>query len=238
MLHKSKRGEMKEYVPILIIVLLSGLIIFGFTGAWANLVTETKDRQICTNSVILKAKTKVVGTESSAPLDCLTYDINFKTANREKILEGISDEFYWCDRQMGSGDIDFIGEWHSWEGIRCYVCDEISFSESIQSEIPEIRGFFEFMNNEESPAPPKSYAEHIFGYEDAEFSDDYDSFVLDTTKTYAIIYSVNQYGFIITPGFTPRLKIWDYEKLDGNDLAGDKLCDNIVVFDKVEKDLG
>jgi len=182
----DKKG-LETLTNIILIILVAAILILFIANPFTKTISENQDRQQCYASVLMKSRTGFFGQESEAPLNCKTMDINSELTDEIEIKKGIADELYWCYRQFGSGKVDFAGEMALTKNVKCFICDEISFSEKTQKDIERIEDFYLFLNSEDSPSGV-TYAEYILNQEDANFKEDRNDFVIDTDKTYGVAF--------------------------------------------------
>ncbi|MCD4759979.1 hypothetical protein K8R33_03755 [archaeon] len=155
----DKKGMTMWTIVGLLIVLISGVVLLWVTGAFANLGSDSLDREACRNSVLLRAQTKILGNSPfGMDFDCETNLVEIDSKDEDEIYETIAGEMYDCWYQFAEGEKDFMPDWDLWKGDNwCFVCSRIDFSEDIKKEINNIplSDFNDFLATERIPLGSK-----------------------------------------------------------------------------------
>jgi hypothetical protein len=142
-----KKGELTTQQLVTIIILIISFVVILFLIFRIGFGEET-EKEICHNSVVLKAKTTSLG----GSLDCRTSYVcisgggkceNFDSSItkeismsgtpadiKSNISKAIADEMADCWWMFGEGEIDYLGT--DFKGTHCAICSVIKFDERIQ----------------------------------------------------------------------------------------------------------
>ena len=148
---KNKRGELTTTQLVTIIILIVSFIIILFLIFRLNPGEQT-NKEICHNSVVLRAKSAVF----AGPLDCRTNylcisggdDCSFVSASKievdlnkndaeDKIKEFLAKEMADCWYMFGEGKVSYEGGFTE-RSVHCAVCSIVEFDEKIQEKFPKI----------------------------------------------------------------------------------------------------
>ena len=133
------------------IVVIALFAILGyFFYQYVIISGETSDREICRSSVLLTAKSKILGQPLVDSLKCKTDFKTIKTDNVEDIKFEITKEMYDCWYQFGEHKNEFISDWGTKKSY-VFVCSRIEFEEGISKSVPTVDGFREYWSEKELP---------------------------------------------------------------------------------------
>ncbi len=169
----NKRGELTTQQLVIIIVLIVSFIIILFLLFRLNL-GETTNKEICHNSVVLKAKSAGL----SGPLDCRTNylcisggkdckgitptsTVKVNPKNKEEIMKALADEMVDCWWMFGEGEITYADKSLA-QKTSCSLCSIVEFDESFK-EIDPI-SYIEFYNylSTTSKTTPQTYLQYLY----------------------------------------------------------------------------
>lgn len=219
----NKKGELTTQQIVILIIMITSFAIILFLLFRLNL-SETSDKQICHNSVVLKSKGKLGGE-----LDCKTnyvcisgggdcedriytkikVDLNKPTAKNDT-MKIIADEMADCWWMFGEGKLNYIGENFGGK-TSCAICSVIMFDNKILDLISEkpfmitYREFYEYLNNVNKDDTQTYFAYLYKSYEVDKFQNDISHLTIDIDKdlilsdeTYNVITGVRKgalYGY-------------------------------------------
>lgn len=191
-LFRNKKGMMETIVKAIPVIILAGILIY-FVVQFVEFGNKSVDREICKDSVLLKAKSKALGKPLIGEITCTTELLEIDETEEGKVKDIISKEMYDCWYQFGGEqEIDFLDD-HDWGAGNnwCFVCNRIDFSEKTQEEVPEIVGIFDYLKTE-----PINYVEKepktFFNYIYSNFSENIDpqefDYVYSTDEPFYIVF--------------------------------------------------
>ncbi len=161
----DKKGSTLKVIVFAIIALVLGGILYAIVVSYFSIGGDSVDRELCKDSVLLQARSKVIGTPLIEDLRCGTNGIEIDDLDENEIYSEIAGEMYDCWKQFGKGDIDFLddrdwGTGNNW----CFICSRIDFDESVQEKYPEIDGLFTYLKDEPLPLKPdETFFTYIYG---------------------------------------------------------------------------
>src|SRR3989344_2955295 len=149
---------------VILIAALAGLLVMGYSLKSIADVTEgATDKQVCKQSIELKAL-KLKGISIiDVPLKCKS---QYKFIENEKDLENtkeiIAQDMYDCWDQFGKGEIDFLDERDYFKDTYCFVCSKITITEdSLKNK--KIIGLGDYLTNEKIYGLDIDYARFLYG---------------------------------------------------------------------------
>ena len=140
-LNKNKKGELTTQQLVVIIILIVSFIVILFLLFRLNL-GETSTKEICHNSVVLKAKSGVL----AGPLDCrtnylcisgggkceeisATATVKVDSNNKNETMKAIAEEMVDCWWMFGEGKIKYAGGDLS-SKTSCSICSIVEFEDT------------------------------------------------------------------------------------------------------------
>lgn len=180
----NKRGELTTQQIITLIILIVSFAIILFFIFRLNLGGETTNKEICHNSVLLKAKAKVGGSA----LDCTTSYIcisggekceNFnseqevveidlnpelkegetKESNiKNQVMGKIADEMADCWWMFGEGKVDYVGLSANYN---CGICSSVQFGNDVQQIPLDYKEFYEYLSKTKKDSS-KTYLMYLY----------------------------------------------------------------------------
>ena len=189
----NKEGVERWMLIMIILAVICFAIILLFL--YITKPYSVVDKEACRTSIRLRS-IAIAGEplKAAAPLQCkteqITIDSSYKT--EDQIKEKIANSMAECWSMVGKGELifmpkDFAGQKY------CLICSRIEFDEKTKKDFPVVSGFLKYMN-EEKFQDEKTYYNYIFG-DAATFSGKND-FNIDTSKDYAITFSLYQPGYL------------------------------------------
>lgn len=179
----KKRGELTTQQIVTLIILIVSVAVILFLIFRLN-PGATSNKEICHNSVMLKARGKGLVSE----LDCRTSyvcisgggecegfssteKININAENKGELLKAIADKMAECWWMFGKGQVDYQGTWDNaaqtikfWEDFHCAICSEIKFDEIMKEDKITYEELYEFLSGTEYGK--ESYLEYLYGESD------------------------------------------------------------------------
>ena len=171
----NKKGELTTKQLVIIIVLIVSFIIILFLLYRLNL-GETTNKQICHNSVVLKAKSAGL----AGPLDCKTNylciskggnckeitpssTVKISSKNEEEIkkeiMKALADEMSDCWWMFGEGEITYANT-ALVQRTSCSLCSIVEFDETLKEiELISYREFYDYLSK-----TPKTTSETYLQY--------------------------------------------------------------------------
>jgi len=162
-LYNKKGMDMRIIVTAIIVIIAAGILLYG-TKLLADIGKDSVDREACRDSVLLKARTKLLGNPIAGDIHCKTNTIEIDAKDSYESNSIIANEMYDCWYQFVEGDADFLDD-HDWgKGDNwCFVCSRIEFSDETQKDVSQINGLFDFLRTEPLPfTGQKTYFEYIY----------------------------------------------------------------------------
>lgn len=222
---ENKKAMMIPHWIIYMIILLVGFVILLLVY-YELRPTEEIDRQVCHESIILRAtlyseKPFFRDVTDTVPLKCQTEKICLKdslfggecrefkdlkpeekkkistirVSDDEAIKKEVAEALVNCWAMIGEGKIEFFRV-EDFKDKKCMVCSIIDFEDKIDNK--NIDGFGSYLTKTNIPGGNIKYIEFLAGKryheEDLTKSSDF-SDVIDTSKEYAVVYSLYQKGW-------------------------------------------
>jgi len=223
----KNKGELTTQQLVGIIILIMSFVIILFFLFRLNL-GETTDKEICHNSVALKAQTAL----GSGPLDCKTsyvcisgggkcegfnpsitidIDLNPRTVEskskeeivKEEIMKAIAEEMADCWWMFGEGKVDYVGT-EFFGSTQCALCSIISFDEKIK-EYEKLSGgisylsFYDELKKPRTENKQETYLEYMYNVDGImKFKGSFDSYLEDYLSNNL---DLNKQYFILTGRF-------------------------------------
>ncbi len=161
-----KKG-MEMSTLVVIIVALAGLLVMGYSlKSIADVTQGTTDKQVCKQSIELRATTKLKFISETQtidiPIKCKSKNDFIKNENDfKKINQIIANDMYDCWDQFGEGKLDFLFSRDFFDNTYCFVCSKISVANtSLQNK--DIIGLGDYLKNEEIPNLGQTYANFLY----------------------------------------------------------------------------
>jgi len=175
-----KKGEVTTKQIITIIILIVSFAVILYFIFRLN-PTETTNKEICHNSVVLRSKSLGLG----GSLDCKTNylcisggsdcegivadsTIKVDVENKNKIFKIIADEMADCWWMFGEGELDYVDSGAFSKTTACALCTVIEFDEKIQEEYNResvtYKEFLEFLAEEKLTEESSETYLHYFTY--------------------------------------------------------------------------
>lgn len=188
---RDKRAGIVWQVLIpLIVLIVVGAILFFFLSAipWR----ETVDREACHQSVLLRGNAFLKGEwGAELPLKCKTEEIVIKTDDSLEIKRTIANAMYDCWWMLGEGEVDFFRQDPALQKkSHCVICATIGFDEKTKNSLPKITGMNGYLQTTKVPGEEFTYWQYFVKSENPTILNDFEEDYLDTSKTYAITYSL------------------------------------------------
>ena len=233
---------------VTIIVLITSFIIILFLLFRLNL-GETSDKEICHNSVTLKAKTSIF----SGYLDCKinylcvsgggncegipetsTADINGGSdvdKVKDEIMKALADEIASCWWQFGEGKIDYADRTGG-NDVACSVCSITGFDENLKDTKITYLDFYDYLQKtSKEKGGSQTYLKYIYdednlGFLGTDFPiENYLENEIDASKTYFILTGMSS-GVAFSRWGSEHLPVIILEKTqDNHDKVG---CDEFL----------
>lgn len=214
----KKKGMSTGLIIELVILILCFIAILFFL--YGSNPKQLTDKQICANSVAMKAKTPVGG--SVVTLDCTTEyvciseggkcsginpteTIKVHSGNKQEIMKTIADKMSSCWWMFGEGKLIYI-DTKTLKGSQCAICSVIKFDDSFLTEENKItyKEFYEYLNNTKKDET-QSYLTYLYGENDLSsllsnsgyktLKDSYDSKEISFGDRYMVITGQGKIGF-------------------------------------------
>ncbi len=177
MLHK--KAVSMVLVGLILTVLVMSLLIYFISFVYKPVIESSIEREVCKDSVLLKAKTKTLGIAPSINLKCNTTSINIDSLDQlnTKGNELIANSMYDCWNQFGEGEVDFLSKWDfGGTDTFCFLCSKIEFDSSIKGNKFDLGTY---LNENKIPLQDETYVEYFTKVKDAKLNLDF----LDKLKT-------------------------------------------------------
>ena len=183
---ENKKGSMTAKQLVTIILLIAGFAILFLVFSQINWTGEI-DREVCHQSVILRATMPTVG-QALVPLKCRTSKIcvtsgliggkcedeftNTKGITKAKVTEVkqveklISQEIVGCWSMMGEGKVSLFSQyWAETFGVggvypTCVICSRIAFDKELDLDLEEMN-VLKYMREHKIPNGNVSYYEYL-----------------------------------------------------------------------------
>ena len=217
--HKNRRGELTTKQLVTIIILITSFIIVLFLLFRLNL-GETTTKEICHNSVVLRAKSGIL----AGPLDCrtnylcvsggrdcegisATSTVKVDSNNKNEIMKALADEMSDCWWMFGEGKIDYIGT-GAFTKVACAVCSIVEFEE-ISVDSISYQEFYNYLKTTPK-TKTKTHLQYLYATDTLDDFDEgfnpenYLNNKIEFGKTYFILTGLAEQGIL-----TPRWKIWE-----------------------------
>ena len=129
---------LKVIVGAIVVLVVSGILlgiiflIFGETSSSAS-------REVCRDSVLLKARSNIIGKPLVDDINCKTDNVEIESSDTAEIYSEIAGEMYDCWYQFGAHEQDFLDNFDFGLGDNwCFICSRIDFEENVRNDIAEI----------------------------------------------------------------------------------------------------
>jgi hypothetical protein len=166
----DKKGMMETIVKAIPVIII-GAILLGVVLVSIFVFTKSSvDREACRDSVLLKARSKVLGNTLFDQLQCETDNVKVKATAEDEIYTELAGEMYDCWYQFGEGKVDFLDDYDAWQGDRwCFVCSKLTFDEDVVEDVDgvSVDNFNDFMATKTIPLK-KEQTFHNYIYGDVE----------------------------------------------------------------------
>ena len=166
MLHK--KGISMVMVGLIATVLIMALLIYFVGFVYKPAVESSLEKQICKDSVLLKAKAKkipLLQAEAKIDLHCNTTKIAINSLDQLN-TEGkglIANAMYDCWDQFGEGKVDFLDRYSfRYQKTFCFICSKIEFDKSIAGNKFDINLLTSYLNEQYIPSTDMKYSEYFF----------------------------------------------------------------------------
>lgn len=181
---------MRVIVGAIVVLVAAGILLWG-TGALANIGKNSVDREACRDSVLLKARAKVLGQPLvGGNLNCKTNNLDIKNADEYEIKETLATEMYDCWYQFGQGQQDFLSDHDYWSGDNwCFVCSRIDYDADTQDNVPIVNGLFNYLKTEDIPLKNIKFFDYIYGQGYQMNASTSDSPIPTTEPTYVVFFA-------------------------------------------------
>lgn len=212
MMIKNKKAELTTAQLVTIIVLIVSFIIILFLIFRLNPGEQT-NKEICHNSVVLKAKS--VGL--AGPLDCRTNylcisggddcaesrasKVEVDSDNKIQIMEALAKEMSDCWYMFGEGKINYGAS--GGKSVKYALCSVVEFDAKIQEKTSEISyiEFYEYLRQTKKTGS-QSYLNYFYGVNEVssltvetQFKVNIASDKINTEEKYSIITGVDDNFF-------------------------------------------
>lgn len=201
----GKKG-LESSIIVAIIIIISGVILLFAVKAIANIGNDAVDREACRTSVLLKEKSKLLGTNPLiTDLNCETNLVDVNSKDEVEIKKIIVNEMYDCWYQFGEGKRDFLDNYDFGRGDNyCFVCSRIDFSEKTQNEVPQITNLMSYLSNEQLPLhTQETFFDYLYG-KDSYVKPTEDESIFSTKTPLYIVFFADK-----------RLDAWDNVQQEG-----------------------
>nr|MBA4405380.1 hypothetical protein [Nanoarchaeum sp.] len=164
-LFKGKKG-LESNIVVAIIIIVSAVILLIAVKLITDIGNDAVDREACRTSVLLKEKSKLLGTNPLVDkLNCETNLVDVNSKDEIEIKKIISEEMYDCWYQFDEGKRDFLDTWDFGKGDNyCFVCSRIDFSKETQEEISSFGDLSTYLNTQAIPLKGQTtFFEYFYG---------------------------------------------------------------------------
>lgn len=201
----NKKGEMMETIVKAIPVIIMAGILIWVASLIIDFGGKSVDREACRDSVLLKARSKVLGKPLIGNLNCETNLVEIDAKDKNELFGEIAGEMYDCWYEFGGGKVDFLDDVDFGKGDNfCFVCSRIDFDDNAQKEVgTELTGFLDYLKNENIPFKDQTFFEYF--YDGSEIKVDEDKFKINTEKPlYIVFFGDKRVGDYMNPvtGYT------------------------------------
>lgn len=224
-----KKGTLSAGVDIILFLIAAIVLFFLFSPVFDYFLGKS-DEEICRVSVLAAGKARIMG-QSFSSIECPAKEVEIERpdvyesggVNEEKIKEIFAEEMRICWWKMGEGKLEMFSEEEAL-GRRnvCVICSRVSVDESVQSEVMDVEGFFDFLEETNLPGNSSmSYADYMT-IEDAN--------ALDVRMFWGLAGTASEYVFLnsVSEGLDEFFDEKD-ETLDSPSLL-DLTKEHLVVF--------
>jgi len=190
-------------VAMAIAVLVGAGILIWATISIANTISDSSDREICRDSVLLRERSKVLEHPVLGELKCKTENVQIDSTDEDEINRIFAEEMYDCWYQFGEGEKDFLSDYNFAGGDNwCFVCSTIDFSEKTKDSISVVDDLDDYLASERVPfAGEVTFFEYFFG--EGSYLEDGSSFLdIDTSdKKYVVFFADKRMdkGWLLNP---------------------------------------
>lgn len=146
----DNRGDTAYTIVRAIVIIALIAILFYFFVEFVIIGKESSNRDACRTSVLLSAKSKLLGKPLIEDLRCATEFSTIKTDNTDDIKMEITNKMYDCWYQFGEHGKDFVNDWgekRKW----AFICSRLDFDERISKNVDTINSLTEFWANKPLP---------------------------------------------------------------------------------------
>jgi hypothetical protein len=188
----NKQGKMEWMIAGIIITLVVAGIIFWVVPEIIKEGKQASLRETCKTSVLLRAKSKILGNPILDNLKCETIHFEIDSTNEEIIKEQISTEMFSCWNMFDRGESDFLSDRDFGKGDNwCHICSRIDFSDSVQKnkDTKVVDNFDQYLRDEEIPIIGKSFYAYIYGEEQSELLEPFpEEYNIKTDETVYVVF--------------------------------------------------
>lgn len=160
---------METIVKAIPVILMAGILLF-VVAQYIEFGGDAVDRESCRDSILLKERSKTLGTPLIGDINCKTNLVEIDSEEENKIYEIIAGEMYDCWHQFNQGKSDFLDKHDFGRGDNwCFVCSRIDFSKDVQEKFGEISGgnvdgFLNYLSTEKIPPYyDETFYEYLYG---------------------------------------------------------------------------
>lgn len=185
----NKKGRWMFLVQMVLVLIIAAIFLMVFPTMLSD-SDEVMDRSKCKAEVQVHAVKLLGGNVPGELTQCDPIEVEFdENDGEEAIMETMSYEMYSCWNRFGEGEVDFISNWDGGDK-KCYVCAIMDFDKNLQATTPEIRGFDNYLRDEEFPYFKEnknvSFYEYLYGEHNVESMSN--EFIIDTKDTNYIVF--------------------------------------------------
>ena len=202
---------MEWIIAGIIITLVVAGIIFWVVPEIIKEGKQASLRESCKTSVLLRAKSKILGKPILDDLKCETNALSIDSKNEVIIKEQIATEMFSCWYMFGKGEKDFLSDTDFGKGDNwCHICSRIDFNDKVQTEIPKINNFDGYLRDTEIPILGETFYSYIYGEENSKVIDPLSSGIdLKTDETNYVVFFADK-----------RKDFWeDFGSIDKTEIA-------------------
>jgi len=203
-----KKGELTTKQLVTLIVLIASFIIILFLFFQLNL-GSTSNKEICHNSVVLKAKTASLagnldcrteyvcvsgGGECEDLTETLTRDVD--ASNKTTIMNALAEELADCWWMFGEGEVEYVDR-GAFNDVACSICSIVGFDEDLKESVSiTYREFYDHLRTK-SKTQSQTYLQYLYGtntLDDLEVIpvEGYLNNTIDFEKEYFVLTGVSQ----------------------------------------------
>ena len=181
---------MEWMIAGIIITLVVAGIIFWVVPEIIKEGKQASLRESCKTSVLLRAKSKILGNPILDDLNCETNAFSIESKNEEIIKEQIATEMFSCWNMFGEGETDFLSDRDFGKGDNwCHICSRIDFDNNVERDVPVVEDFDQYLRDEEIPIIGKSFYAYIYGEEQSELMEPFpEQYDIKTDETLYVVF--------------------------------------------------